>query len=82
MQKIALAVGALLFVFTSSKPAYAYLDPGTVSLGLQAVLASVAGLAATYRLWFYKVKTILFGFKGKKDAKNEKNKSNRIQEKK
>ncbi len=43
----------LFFVFNS--PAYAYLDPGSVSLGLQAFFAAIAGAALFWRFWFWKV---------------------------
>jgi len=45
-------------------PAHAYLDPGTVSIVLQSILAAIAGVGATYRLWIFKVKNF---FKKKKD---------------
>ena len=47
----------LFFGFWS--PAYAYLDPGTISIVLQAILAAIAGVAATYRLWLFKLKSFL-----------------------
>ena len=43
----------LFFVFNS--PVYAYLDPGSVSLGLQALFAAIAGAALFWRYWFWKV---------------------------
>ena len=63
----------LLSAFTS--PAFAYLDPGSISLAFQAILAAIAGLAATYRFWIYKVKEF-FGFNKKKKMKTEKKKLN------
>ena len=42
-------------------PAYAYLDPGSISLVLQGVIAGIAGLAATYKIWFFKIKIFIFG---------------------
>lgn len=61
---IALRTIILLF-FVFSSPVYAYLDPGSVSLGLQALFAAIAGAALFWRYWFWKV----LGFFGIK--KNE-----------
>lgn len=36
-------------------PAYAYLDPGSISLALQGFLAALAGLGATFGLWKNKI---------------------------
>jgi hypothetical protein len=56
-------------VFVYSEPAFAYLDPGSISLALQAILAAIAGIGATYRLWLNKLMVFL-GLKNKK-RKNE-----------
>lgn len=45
-----------LFSFVFLSPAYAYLDPGTSSIILQSLLATIAAVGATYRLWTTKVK--------------------------
>tara|TARA_B110000483_G_C17716016_1_gene359048 strand:- start:264 stop:425 length:162 start_codon:yes stop_codon:yes gene_type:complete len=49
-------------------PAYAYLDPGTFSIILQSILATIAGIGATYRLWISKVKNF---FKKKEKGPNK-----------
>ena len=49
-------------------PVYAYLDPGTFSIVVQSILAAIAGIGATYRLWISKIKNI---FKKKKKLINE-----------
>lgn len=54
---------SLLFFFVFQLPAYAYLDPGSISLVAQAILGAIAGVGATYRLWWSKLKNI---FKKKK----------------
>ena len=58
------------FTCVISLPAYAYLDPGTFSVILQGILAIVAGIAATYRLWVYKIKNLLNKIKNKFKKKN------------
>ena len=49
---------ATLFCIIFTKPAYAYIDPGTVSIVVQAVVAGVAGAAATFRYWISWVKNL------------------------
>ena len=45
----------VLFLFSAS-PAWAYLDPGSVSLWLQGILAGVAVIATTWRFWWFRFK--------------------------
>tara|TARA_Y100000591_G_C21527819_1_gene542611 strand:- start:103 stop:336 length:234 start_codon:yes stop_codon:yes gene_type:complete len=58
----------IAFIFLS--PAYAYLDPGTISIVLQSILAAIAGIAATYKLWIFKLKNFLGKIKKKIKIKN------------
>ena len=44
------------FTFIFYSPAHAYLDPGSISIVLQSILAAIAGVGPTYRLWIFKVK--------------------------
>ena len=53
----------IYFIFVFFSPAYAYIDPGSVSIFLQTILAGIAGIFATYRLWIFKIKNF---FKKKK----------------
>lgn len=46
-------------IFVPQK-AYAYIDPGTGSMVLQIIAASVIGLGITFRAWFQKLKNIVF----------------------
>ena len=63
MRNIKLFIFLIYFTFIFYSPAYAYLDPGTFSIVLQSILAAIAGVGATYRLWIFKVKNF---FKKKK----------------
>ena len=56
-----------IFILFLPSPAFAYLDPGSISLMLQAAIAGFAGLIATYKLWIFKIKSI---FLGKKNSQN------------
>tara|TARA_B110000858_G_C17492752_1_gene332357 strand:- start:203 stop:451 length:249 start_codon:yes stop_codon:yes gene_type:complete len=58
----------LSFFFTS--PAYAYLDPGTGSLILQGIIAGLAMLSITIKMWWH---TIISWFKKSEDSKVIKN---------
>ena len=52
------AIGA--FVLMSTFPAYAYIDPGSASIALQAIIAVIAGAAAFIGMYYRKVKDFLF----------------------
>lgn len=47
----------LAFLITLPSPAYAYLDPGTGSLILQAAIGTVAGALVALRIYWQKIKT-------------------------
>ena len=64
----------ICFLFLPT-PAFAYLDPGSISLALQAIIAGFAGLLATYKLWFFKIKGLFFGKKEPQDLNQSKSKS-------
>ncbi len=40
----------------AASPAYAYLDPGTGSMLLQGLIAAVAGVMVTARMYWHKIK--------------------------
>ena len=44
---------------TVTRPAYAYLDPGTGSIILQGLLGGIAGALVVGRLYWQKIKAIL-----------------------
>jgi len=68
MKNIKLFILILYFTFIFFSPAHAYLDPGIFNVVLQSILALIAGIGATYRLWIFKIKSI---FK-KKEKKTDK----------
>ena len=49
----------LAYLFCSISNANAYLDPGTGSIILQAILAFIAGAAATVSLWWMNFKILI-----------------------
>ena len=58
------------FIFIFFSPAYAYLDPGTFSIVLQSILAAIAGVAATYKMWAYRLKNLLNKLKKRFKTRN------------
>ena len=56
-----LALGCAAVIFAA--PAYAYLDPGTGSLLIQGIIASIAAAAAVGRLYWHR---LVGFFRGKK----------------
>ena len=50
---------AFAFVVTVPAPAQAYLDPGSVSLALQAIVAALAGAALTWKSWYWRLRSLL-----------------------
>ena len=48
-----------VYLFCSISYANAYLDPGTGSIILQAILAFIAGAAATVSLWWMNFKILI-----------------------
>ena len=49
----------LTYLFCSISNANAYLDPGTGNIILQAILAFIAGAAATISLWWMNLKIFI-----------------------
>ena len=60
---------ALCLVFIGTENAYAYLDPGTGSIILQGIIATVAGALVAGRVYWQRVKTFFAGLvSGNKSA--------------
>ena len=73
MQSLLPAFMLILFLSMKSSLAHAYLDPGSISLVLQAFAAAVAGAVLTGKYWFWRVLSLL-GIT-KESEKTEKGKS-------
>jgi hypothetical protein len=56
MKKIRLALLALISFAAGTAPAYAYLDPGTGSMLLQAILGGIAGVVIAGKLYWGKIR--------------------------
>jgi len=61
---------ALIVVLFSEKVAYAYIDPGTGSMILQAVLAAIVGSAVAIKIFWRKIKSLCLRLVGKGNPRN------------
>ena len=50
---------AFLSFVAAFEPAHAYLDPGSVSLAIQAIVAAAAGAALTWKHWYWRLRSFL-----------------------
>ena len=55
-----------------SEPAYAYLDPGTVSMTFQVILAGLASLAVVGKLYWYRLIKLFRLRRGKTEETGQK----------
>jgi len=60
----------LVLFFTTGffvSDAYAYVDPGTGSLFIQAIIGAIIGFSIALKIYWYKLKERFFGIKKKND---------------
>ena len=69
----------LLLLSLQADAVHAYLDPGSVSLALQAIAAAAAGAVVTSKYWFWQVLDWLGINKRREDTDNNKS-SNPVDE--
>lgn len=55
------AILALAFFVSTIAPAHAYIDPGSGSVLTTAIVGFFAAIAYTFRKYFYKAKSAIFG---------------------
>jgi hypothetical protein len=55
----------------STTPAYAYVDPGSASLVITAILGAIAAAGYTFRIYLGKVKAFFRRGEAKRDADKE-----------
>ena len=60
---------ALVGCIVLAEPSHAYLDPGTGSIILQGLLASIAVTIGVLRLYWHRCKAFLFGLREKSVGK-------------
>tara|TARA_Y100000992_G_C20823753_1_gene286101 strand:- start:1 stop:243 length:243 start_codon:yes stop_codon:yes gene_type:complete len=60
-------------IFIVSNPAYAYLDPGTGSIIITAILGFVAAAITTLNIWWQKIKTFFLSSNKSDNKKDEEN---------
>lgn len=59
MRKFVVLLVLILSLATLSRPAYAYLDPGTGAIILQVLLGGFAGVLVVGRLYWQRIKALL-----------------------
>ncbi len=62
------AVFAVLIFFAMQQPAYAYIDPGSGSMVMTAILGLIAAVGYTIRKYYYKIRNL---FSKKPPAESE-----------
>ena len=70
MQSLLPVFCSLLLLSMYGSIAHAYLDPGSISLALQAITAAVAGAVLTGKYWFWWVLDLLGIKKRRKEPDN------------
>ena len=73
MKKIILVCILLNIFFTKS--AFAYLDPGMISLIFQGIIGFLAATVATFAIYWNKIKEIFKNYFNKKDENKDKKKN-------
>jgi len=68
--KILILILCLWFIVT--KPAYAYLDPGSASIILTAIMGSIAALGAATSLYWRKIKKLISKVFSRKNKESDK----------
>ncbi len=67
-RKLNAVVFATLVFFAMQQPAYAYIDPGSGSLVMTAILGLIATVGYTIRKYYYKIRNL---FSKKSPAESE-----------
>ena len=57
--RIVVSLISFVSFLAASGPAHAYLDPGSVSLAIQAIVAALAGAVLTWKHWYWRVRGFL-----------------------
>ena len=60
----------LIFGMIDPQPTHAYLDPNTGSMVIQTIIACVATIGLTFKMWKESFLSFLKKLKGKKDDEN------------
>ena len=64
--KIVFSYAAISLLIFFAKPAYAYIDPGTGSMMIQAVIAGIAAASVSIGIFWKRIKIFLSRISGRK----------------
>ncbi len=67
--RLLLLTGVIAIVLTGSRPAHAYLDPGSISMLIQGLVAALVGGLVVVRMYWSRLRHLLFR-RGKHDQAN------------
>jgi hypothetical protein len=70
MDRIVLLSVSIFLMAALTRPAYAYLDPGTGSIILQVLIGGIAGALIAVRLYWQRVKTVFSGMSPRLNEKS------------
>ena len=70
MKELAVILISIFLVFILVNQSYAYIDPGTGSMLVQAVLAAIVGSAVTIKLFWKRIKIFFLRLVGKDKPNN------------
>ena len=68
MKKLFVCTSALWFLLLLANPAYAYLDPGTGSMMIQALLAAVAAISVSIGIFWGRLRSFFGRVFGRKNS--------------
>ena len=69
--KVVFSFTAISFLMFFTEPAYAYLDPGTGSMMIQAVLAGIAAASVSIGIFWKHIKLFFSRISGRKQKKEK-----------
>lgn len=69
---IQLGAASLVALLAMTTPSFAYLDPGTASIALQAIVAALAAGSVTAGIYWNKVKALFVGRRATETKKGDK----------
>lgn len=61
-----------VFTLISTRPAYAYLDPGSASLIIQGIIGTIAAAGFVFRSYIYKFMAMICGKSAEEDSTDQK----------
>lgn len=71
LSKLAICAAALALPMIFVKSAYAYIDPGTGSMIVQAIIAALVAIGASIGIFWNRVRSLFGWISGRKNSKGQ-----------